>query len=224
MDVNSNPTSMQPMSNGQCILSLLYSSQSRSISFNHRREESMNCKVYAISAALLFNANVHAERANWHIEKPYNANPLITATIIGQGQTRNIHGKVSLTLSCRGDAPPAHVTFSVDETLSEHFPTEIFEGPNATGEKAKLLSVRLGGEKIAQAWNTAGSFNVEKGFQWFFTPTENDLKRWLQAPGESLKVLVVAPGKNKQQLSANFILPEDATLLRKVLSPCVKLS
>lgn len=179
-------------------------------------------RLYVICIVLLFNQNVQAKKEKnvWHIAKPYQNNPLKTATIMGRGEIDKYHGGASLTLSCRGDAPPARVSFAVDGMLSTHFPTVIFEGPGATGEKVKLLSVRLGGEALQYAWYTYGSFQLDNNFEWVFAPFGAELKSWLNASGKPLTVYVTVPG-NSKLLKAFFFLPDDATLLRAVLAPCV---
>ncbi|SMG59954.1 hypothetical protein SAMN03159353_103251, partial [Cedecea sp. NFIX57] len=104
----------------------------------------MKYTLIAVSAFLLFLTSRVIAETRWKIEKPYLNNPLTTATIEGVGEYRGLSGKVWLTLSCRKDAPPVRVTLQAENSLATQFPTGVFEGPGATGEKARLVSARVG--------------------------------------------------------------------------------
>jgi hypothetical protein len=171
---------------------------------------------------LLPMASVQAQTQSWKTEQPYQDNPLRRATLNGSGKTQGANGNVSLTLACRGDSPPAFVVLRVDEDLSKVFPTDLFEGPGAIGEKAKLISVKLGDRALQHVGYSSGAFQENSAFEWTFQPQKTELKRWLNAPSSALTVYVKTPGKTPRQLTASFILPQDAQGARETLAPCLK--
>ena len=172
------------------------------------------------STLMLMTACTQANE--WKTQKPYQDNSLTTATLSGSGTTKRAAGNTWLTVACRADAPPASVTLRVDGALAKTFPTELFEGPGATGEKARLVSIKLGDSALQRSWYSTGSFQEDSHFEWTFMPQKTELTRWLSSPGKPLTVYITAPGKVTQTLTASFTLPQTMKGASETLAPCLK--
>ena len=182
----------------------------------------MKYTLIAVSAFLLFSTCRVTAETRWKIDKPYLNNPLTTATIEGVGEYRGISGKVWLTLSCRKDAPPVRVTLQAENTLATQFPVRVFEGPGAAGEKARLVSARVGKQTLQRAWHSSGWFQEHNVFAWSFALQEAELKRWINAKDSSLTLYVEVPAKEVTRLTAVFTLPPVTGPLRQVAVPCMQ--
>lgn len=181
----------------------------------------------ALCPSLASGASPAAAAGPWLFDQPEQAAPLYRARIVGSVSYRQHSGDAALVFACRSDGGSVSMELVFDPKALD-FDTDPYEGPGAKGRGpitvagADGQSIKL---RMAGWYGEAGPFNLG-ALPFFFAAYSADAAKVAQwglqqrVDGRTVSLGVPAPDGGKPLL-ATFQWPQDAGVLRRVVTPCL---
>lgn len=177
------------------------------------------------------SAPPHHQTKVWQVEKPYEHSEVLTAVLGGNTYYNSKSGEARLEISCVFDSPTrTRMPFALEVPAHRlDFNTNDYEGPDAstsgplrmiTGHRAPV-SYRVSG------WISAISRQEDDWIFGFGAAADiPEMRYWLTESAHGQRVTLTLPStiENDDPLTAEFVLPDDDSGLRKVIGPCLKAS
>ena len=167
----------------------------------------------------------------WQVEKPYDHSEVLTAVLSGKTYYKGKSGEARLEIGCVFDSP-TRIRIPLALEVPAHrldFNTNDYEGPDAsTSGPLRMIT----GQRAPVSYQVAGWISArsrqEDGWIFGFGATADipEMRYWLTESAHGQRVTLTLPStvENDDPLTAEFVLPDDDSGLRKVIGPCLKAS
>lgn len=159
----------------------------------------------------------------WLFEQPEPSAPLYRARVAGTASFQRYTANATLAFACRSDGGSVSMELVIDPKALG-FDTDPYEGPDATAH-GPMVVAQPASKAVKLAVNgwygDGGAFNVGTPFVFGASTGNIDaVARQGLAGGGTLSIELPA-AKGGKTLKAVFRLPNDSSVLKRVVTPCL---